>query len=244
MKTQILSTESDLCWNSPFQQAASLSEEQEEILLTQLADEESTARHRLLQAYTPLIVALATEHGEVHTCDLADLVQAGMCALLEALADDGFPRLAPAFRAWITCRINNAFEQCSRAPEELSLDRAGRDACCDLEDVDEMPCEPLSARVAAPETPEEIVLAREQRMILLAALGTLTASERIVLSKRYGLDGGECHTLRELADGLGVSTERIARLEEQALCQLRARPLLPAIQALHRLAAHERSEAA
>lgn len=41
-----------------------------------------------------------------------------------------------------------------------------------------------------------------------------------ILQARYGLDGPE-QTLREIADGLGVSSERVRQIEQQALDELR-----------------------
>jgi DNA-directed RNA polymerase sigma subunit (sigma70/sigma32) len=53
-------------------------------------------------------------------------------------------------------------------------------------------------------------------------LGALSEREQLVVSGRYGLDGREERTLRELASTLGVSAERVRQIEQAALDKLRA----------------------
>ena len=42
-----------------------------------------------------------------------------------------------------------------------------------------------------------------------------------MLRLRYGLDGGREHTLGEIADQLGVTSERVRQIESAALSKLR-----------------------
>jgi RNA polymerase sigma factor (sigma-70 family) len=49
----------------------------------------------------------------------------------------------------------------------------------------------------------------------------LTDRERMIVRARYGLDDGHELTLRELADRLGVSAERVRQIEQGALDKLR-----------------------
>ena len=53
------------------------------------------------------------------------------------------------------------------------------------------------------------------------AMQALSPRERKVLRLRYGLEGGRDHTLGEIADMLGVSSERIRQIEASALSKLR-----------------------
>jgi RNA polymerase primary sigma factor len=53
------------------------------------------------------------------------------------------------------------------------------------------------------------------------ALQVLSPRERQVLRMRYGLSGGREHTLGEIADQLGVTSERIRQIEAAALSKLR-----------------------
>ncbi len=53
------------------------------------------------------------------------------------------------------------------------------------------------------------------------AMQVLSARERQVLRLRYGLDGSREHTLGEIADQLGVTSERIRQIESASLGKLR-----------------------
>jgi RNA polymerase sigma factor (sigma-70 family) len=54
-----------------------------------------------------------------------------------------------------------------------------------------------------------------------ALLGSLNDRERMILRARYGLDGPE-QSLRDVAERLGVSAERVRQIEQRALGKLRA----------------------
>jgi RNA polymerase sigma factor (sigma-70 family) len=56
----------------------------------------------------------------------------------------------------------------------------------------------------------------------------LSERERAILSARYGL-GCEPQTLREIADGLGLSAERVRQIEERALWKLREAAAFPTV---------------
>ncbi len=53
------------------------------------------------------------------------------------------------------------------------------------------------------------------------AMQVLTTREQQVLRMRYGLDDGRDHTLGEIADVLGVTSERVRQIEGAALSKLR-----------------------
>ncbi|MDD5249291.1 MAG: RNA polymerase sigma factor RpoS [Rhodocyclaceae bacterium] len=51
----------------------------------------------------------------------------------------------------------------------------------------------------------------------------LTDKQRLVIERRYGLNGFEVSTLERLADELGVTRERVRQIQIEALAQLRRR---------------------
>ncbi|MFF4795700.1 sigma-70 family RNA polymerase sigma factor [Streptomyces sp. NPDC001276] len=69
----------------------------------------------------------------------------------------------------------------------------------------------------APEVAEYQALAEELR----EAVDTLAPREALILSLRYGLHDGHQRTLKEVAQHVGLTRERVRQLEKQSLAQLR-----------------------
>jgi RNA polymerase primary sigma factor len=53
------------------------------------------------------------------------------------------------------------------------------------------------------------------------AMADLPARERMILNRRYGLDGSAPETLGDIADDLGISAERVRQLQNAAISRLR-----------------------
>jgi RNA polymerase primary sigma factor len=70
-------------------------------------------------------------------------------------------------------------------------------------------------------TPHDLAAHSMLRRHMDDAMQVLPPREREVLRLRYGLDGGREHTLGEIADKLGVTSERIRQIESSALSKLR-----------------------
>lgn len=70
-------------------------------------------------------------------------------------------------------------------------------------------------------TPHDLAAHSMLRRHMDDALQVLSPRDRQVLRMRYGLDGGREHTLGEIADQLGVTSERIRQIETAALSKLR-----------------------
>jgi len=65
------------------------------------------------------------------------------------------------------------------------------------------------------------VIAEELKEILQNTLQYLSERERGVLELRYGLEDGDQHTLKDIAQYYNVTEERIRQIEEKALRKLR-----------------------
>jgi len=70
-------------------------------------------------------------------------------------------------------------------------------------------------------TPHELAAHAMLRRHMDDAMQVLAPRERQVLKLRYGLAGGREHTLGEIADQLGVTSERIRQIEAVALSKMR-----------------------
>jgi RNA polymerase sigma factor (sigma-70 family) len=70
-------------------------------------------------------------------------------------------------------------------------------------------------------SPEELVLAAQERAHIEGLLGHLDARSAGIMRARYGLEDGREHSLTEVASRFSLSRERIRQLEIQALGRLR-----------------------
>jgi len=70
-------------------------------------------------------------------------------------------------------------------------------------------------------SPEDLAARSMLRRHMDDAMQVLSSRERQVLQSRYGIAGDREHTLAEIADQLGVTSERIRQIESAALSKLR-----------------------
>jgi RNA polymerase primary sigma factor len=70
-------------------------------------------------------------------------------------------------------------------------------------------------------TPDETLIESDDVRQVLALLGRMGEREATVLRLRFGLDGGEPKTLKEIGERLGLTRERVRQIEREALVALR-----------------------
>ncbi len=69
-------------------------------------------------------------------------------------------------------------------------------------------------------TPDDMLAEEESISRIKKLLGTLSERESMVLRLRYGLEGYEEHTLRDVGDMLSITRERVRQIEQKALDKL------------------------
>jgi RNA polymerase sporulation-specific sigma factor len=69
---------------------------------------------------------------------------------------------------------------------------------------------------------ERPVQETEERKLLYMALDRLNERERSIITMRFGLDGRDACTQKEVADSMGISQSYISRLEKRIIARLKS----------------------
>jgi DNA-directed RNA polymerase sigma subunit (sigma70/sigma32) len=72
-------------------------------------------------------------------------------------------------------------------------------------------------------TPDDRAFQREELDVLRRLLDTIDDREATILRLRFGLDGREPLTLKQIADQIGISRERVRQIVDEALSRLNER---------------------
>ena len=190
-------------------------EEENEVLARLPLDEE--AKSLLIERNLRLVVYVARRYEGTGT-GLEDLVSIGTVGLIKAIntfrADKNI-KLATYASRCIENEIlmyirKNSSQRCEVSIDEpLNVDWDGNELLlCDVLGSDE---ESVDAELAR----------SEERRTLRAAVQGLPARERTIIQMRFGFDGYEEMTQKDVADLLGISQSYISRLEKRIIAQLR-----------------------
>lgn len=189
---------------------------------------DAAARELLLENNLGFIRKTALEvHGKAGESglDVDDLVQEGCIGLLSAIdrfdAVRGMKFLtyaAPAIRNAMTDCVRAALSQFERRLEGDGIQRVYLD---DVLDADERLLRIEAVADPHTQTPEQVVLRREQLAELYAGLDNLTAREQTWLLYRHGFADGAEHPLAAAARHFHLSENRARALDAQAIDDLR-----------------------
>jgi RNA polymerase primary sigma factor len=119
--------------------------------------------------------------------------------------------------------VQELSERTRMAPDRLLLIVR---AAVPLSSLDAPVSEDLVAGALVPDTtatPEAALLREDMLQRARLALQTLTERERLILELRFGIAENREHSLQEIANGLGLTRERVRQIEKQALQRLRRR---------------------
>ena len=192
-----------------------LDEEIEEYLLEHIDTRDS--RDKLIEHNLRLVVYIAKrfENTGVGIEELVSIGTVGLIKAIETFNSDKNIKLATYASRCIENEILMFIRKTSAKKREISID------------------EPLSVDWDGNELLLSDVLGSEndsvyrdmeddeERGILRSAVKGLNARERVIIEMRYGLNGGEELTQKEVADALGISQSYISRLEKKIMKDLR-----------------------
>lgn len=189
---------------------------------------DADARERLLESNLGFIRRTALEvYGKAGESglDVDDLVQEGCIGLLSAIdrfdAGKGASFLtyaAPAMRNAMTDCVRAALSQFERRMTGDGLQRVHLD---DVLSEDEQMLRIEAVADPNTQTPEQIILRREQLTELYTGLDNLTAREQTWLLYRHGFTDGAEHPLTAAAWHFHLSENRARTLDAQAIDDLR-----------------------
>ncbi len=194
-----------------------LSREEECACLQRLSTDPESARGTLIEHNLRLVVYIARRF-ENTGVGLEDLISIGTIGLIKAINtfDPGKSiKLATYASRCIENEILMHLRKTSALRTEVSFDEPlSRDW-----DGNEL----LLSDVLG--TDEDTVLQPLEddadRQMLREAIALLSVREKEIISLRFGLDGNEERTQKEVADSMGISQSYISRLEKRIIARLR-----------------------
>ena len=202
--------------NGPDTLPQPLSAEEERDAIERLPDD-ATARDLLIEHNLRLVVFIAKRFENTGT-GIEDLISIGTVGLIKAIntfrADKNIKLATYASRCieneiLMYIRKNGGQRMEVSIDEPLNTDWDGNELL--LSDV-------LSSDEVDVVTE---IAEREERQAIRDCVARLEERERVIIELRYGLNGGEEMTQKEVADLLGISQSYISRLEKKIIAKLR-----------------------
>lgn len=194
-----------------------LSPEEEAILLAKTAQGDNEAKDKLVEHNLRLVVFLAKKF-ESANVDMEDLVSVGTIGLIKAINSfkaEKQIKLATYASRCIENEILMYLRKLSKRKAEVSLDEPLN--------VDGEGNELLLADVLGTDSDAIYMHVENQveRQLLEEGLSKLSKREQQIIEMRFGLDGEEERTQKEVADLLGISQSYISRLEKKIISRLK-----------------------
>lgn len=189
-----------------------------------------SAREQLVKSNMKLVVKIANDY-KYGRMDFEDIVSSGTIGLLKAI--DKFDPEKGAFSACASAYINKYIRMALDSYRGIHTKRYDRmtqeeRSSCVIESLNEKVgdgetefAESLASDEASPS--EAVEKVSSIKAMHDAIDNALDSREQYIVRSRYGLDGNEVLTLREIADKLGMTHERVRQIEVSALAKLRER---------------------
>ncbi len=194
-----------------------LSKEEEEYYLTMAEDGDLFARDKLIEHNLRLVVFLAKKYDNTKV-DLEDLVSIGTIGLIKGIKTyqmDKNIKLATYASRCIDNEILMYLRKNKKVRTEVSFD----ESLSFDPDGNELHLEDIlgtEADIVTRGLEEET-----ERNLLMQEINKLEARDQEIIKLRYGLDGKEEMTQKDVADLLGISQSYISRIEKKVIKRLK-----------------------
>ncbi len=195
-----------------------LTEDEESKYINMLGGEDSEyARQKLIEHNLRLVVYVAKKFGN---CDVEveDLISIGSLGLIKAVnsyKSDKNIKIATYASKCIENEILMYLRKISKQKQVMSLDEPlnvdseGNELVLSDLIPDEGDC------------PQEDMEKSTEKQILWKIINKLASREKEIMVLRFGLEGGEELTQKEVADSLGISQSYISRLEKKIVVRIK-----------------------
>ena len=214
---------------SQFASSDVLSNEEAVLLHSLFKNGERQAFDMLVKSNMRLVVKIANDYKWHSRMEFEDIVSSGTIGLLKAI--DKFDPEKGAFSACASAYINKYIRMALDSYRGIHTKRYDR---MTQEERSSFVVESLNEKVGDGDTEfaesleadcptpcERVTLDDSVRAMLEAMDRVLDSREQFIIRSRYGLDGNGVLTLREIAERLGMTHERVRQIEVSALTKLR-----------------------
>ena len=191
-------------------------EEESSLVLSFQNNADISAKSRLIEHNLRLVMYIAKKF-ENNKLDMQDLVSVGSIGLIKAVDSyklDKNIKLATYASRCIENEILMYLRKVNKSINDLSLD----DGLVNDEEGNSLT---LGEMIPDEKQVYDEVELQDQKNYLLNAITKLNDRERTIMSMRYGLNGYDELTQKEVADSMNISQSYISRLEKKILHKLK-----------------------
>lgn len=194
-----------------------LSPEEETEALKKLSEGDAAVKSVLIERNLRLVVYIARKFDNTGV-DIEDLISVGTIGLIKAVnsfAPEKNIKLATYASRCIENEILMYLRRVTRIKSEVSLDEPLN---VDFEGNELLMSDILGTE---PDLVSKNIENTVEKQLLWDAINKLSAREKAIMEMRFGLEGREEKTQKEVADLMGISQSYISRLEKKIIVRLK-----------------------
>ena len=190
-----------------------LSQEEEKVLLQRLMQKDVEAKNTLIEKNLRLVVYIAKKF-ESSGVNIEDLISIGTIGLMKAVNSYDLEKNIKLATYASRCieneilmflRKNNKIRAEVSIDEPINTDSEGNNlSLADILGTDN-------------DSMFKMIEDSDNKKILIGAIKKLNDREKVIMQLRYGFDGVEELTQKEVADKLGISQSYISRIEKKVI---------------------------